>query len=56
MNTDKLWRVLATHWEAESYTECWCRTKEEAEHIAHLLRRDRSAGDTSVQVDRPKKS
>lgn len=54
MNTDKMFRVLATHWEAESFTECWCRTKEEADRIARLLRSDTTVGDTEVQVDKPK--
>jgi hypothetical protein len=47
-----MWRVLATHWEAETYTECWCTDKEQAERIANLLKKEYF--DTTVQVDPPK--
>ena len=43
------YRVLATHWEAETYTEIWATDKDSADLVARLLRGyDREA---SVQVD-----
>ena len=45
-------RVLATHWEAESFTECWTETEVSATAIAGLLRSCEKHADTSVQIDR----
>lgn len=41
-------RVLATDWEAECYTECWTEDIESAETIAAALR----VRDVSVQIDK----
>ena len=41
-------RVLATDWEAESYTECWTEDLASAQVIANALR----VRDVSVQIDR----
>ncbi len=56
LDTSRMFRVLATHWEAEAYTECWCADRDSAETIARLLRANASFDDTSVQIDNPQRS
>ncbi len=52
MKTERMWRVLATHWELEAFTECFCRSEEEANRVYYaLLEYDE---DATVQVDPPK--
>ncbi len=42
------YRVLATNWEAEAFTECWTENLESAQTIAAALR----VRDVSVQIDK----
>ena len=56
MNTDRMWRVLATHWEAEAHTEYWCADAETARFLAEILREHKTYGDTTVQVDAPRET
>jgi hypothetical protein len=54
MDTQKLYRVIATHWDEGTYTECWCEFRDEADRIAELLRK--SDHRATVQIDKPKPS
>ncbi len=42
------YRVLATDWEAESYTECWTENLESAQVVAAALK----VRDVAVQIDK----
>ncbi len=49
------YRILATDWEGESYTECWTQNLESAQTIASALRKrgggGGGGGDLTVQID-----
>jgi len=45
------YRVLATDWEAEAFTECWTENYESAQAIAKAL----GVRDVSVQIDKVEK-